>query len=175
MAKHRTAAPNGKRRKKVSKADAEHQRRLEILDPRQTRALTLYSDPSSPTFGNLKQSCISAGFSATYADNITNFMPDWLSGFMGQHSIKLAKVERNIDKFLDLETAEHVVGEHGPAYLDAEKTKPLMKENPRMLELQLKMTQFVAERLDRKNYGKDDKVNIGFSFNIRPVKERYSK
>lgn len=168
------AAKKAPAKKKPTRAELEHERRLGVLDVRQASALEFYADPKSESFGNMKRSFIRAGFTESYADNITNIMPNWLSGFMGEHASKLAKVERNIHKFLDLETAEHLIGPNGPVYEDAEKTKPKMVENPRFLELQLKMTTFVAERLNRKHYGKDDKVNIGFSFNMGPVRSRYT-
>lgn len=162
------------RKGKAKKADKELERRLEVLDPRQAEAMKHLYDPESPTFGNFKGSFIAAGFSEVYADNITNLSPKWLSGFIGDDAPKLAKVERNLNKFLDLNTEQPVYAPNGAqVYLDPEKTRPKMEENPRLLDLQMKATFFVGERLNRKKYGRDDKVNVGFQFNIAPIRREY--
>ena len=86
----------------------------------------------------------------------------------------LAKSMRNLNKFLDLKTDKVEVGENGAIqYEDPDKKIPKKVEDPRLLELQWKATSFVAERLNRKKFGKDDKVNIGFQFNIAPLRKRY--
>lgn len=101
-------------------------------------------------------------------------MPDWLSGFMGDDAAKLALVERNLYKFLDLKTSKQATSPTGkPLYVDKDRKIPLMVEDPRMLEPQMKVTLFVAERLNRKKYGKDDKVHIGVTFNMAARKQSY--
>lgn len=161
--------------KKKDKATLEHERRLEVLDPRQKQAMINLYDPASSTFGNFTRSFINAGFSATYADNITSLAPEWLSGFIGDDAPKLAKVERNLNKYLDLKTDKQEVSPTGAAlYADPEKTIPKMIEDPRLLEAQMKATFFVAERLNRQKYGKDDKVNSTvFNFDMRAIREMY--
>lgn len=162
------------KKKAPKKAKVEHDRRLELFTPKQTLALQYFHDPESLTFGNLKGSAIRAGFTESYADNITALAPEWISGFIGEDSSKLAKVERNLHKFLDLQTAKPVFTPTGKqVFKDKDQKIPETEEDARMLEIQLKATTFVAERLNRKKYGKDDKVNIGFSFNIAPVRQRY--
>lgn len=172
-----TKAKKAPVKKKVTKAktraDKSHSQRMELFTPKQVLALQYFHDPISSSFGNLKGSAMRAGFTESYSDNLTALAPEWISGFIGEDSSKLAKVERNLHKFLDLETQDQLVGPNGLIYEDKAKTKPKMVENTRKLDIQLKATTFVAERLNRKKYGKDDKVNIGFQFNIAPIRQQY--
>lgn len=187
-----TAAPKKKsQNKKPSKTE---------LSSKQIKALEFYSDLTSPTFGNMKGSFIRAGFTESYADNILSLRPKWLSGFIGDDQDKLAKVERNIHKFLDLETEVQAMGAFGPIFehiptgeyeevlnkktgemeMKEIMTKvPVMVQNTKLLGHQLTMTTFVAERLNRKKYGAkpDDSTPPGVlvqnftQININPPKE----
>lgn len=49
------------------------------LNPKQKRVIELWIDPTSKTFGNLYRSALEAGFSPTYALNLANAKPLWLS------------------------------------------------------------------------------------------------
>lgn len=49
------------------------------LNPKQKRVIELWIDPTSNTFGNLYRSALDAGFSPTYALNLANAKPLWLS------------------------------------------------------------------------------------------------
>jgi len=40
--------------------------------------MELWTTPTSPTFGNVYQSAIKAGFSKTYSKNLLNVAPKWL-------------------------------------------------------------------------------------------------
>jgi hypothetical protein len=40
--------------------------------------MELWTDPASPTFGNVYKSGIKAGFSKTYSKNLLNIAPNWL-------------------------------------------------------------------------------------------------
>lgn len=68
-------------------------------------------------------------------------MPDWLSSSISK---VLAKAERNLDTFLDLETKESVVTPTGEV---------VMRENINLLRIKADASKFVAERLGRKKYG----------------------
>lgn len=49
-----------------------------LLTPQQETFLAEYTDPKSPNFSNAKQSAIKAGYSETYAENLTGQLPEWL-------------------------------------------------------------------------------------------------
>lgn len=163
------------KKKGKARADKEFERRLEVLDPRQAAAMQNLYDPNSPTFGNYTQSFIKAGFSREYAENVTHLAPEWLSAFIGEDSPMIAKATRNLNKFLDLKTDKIEIGENGAViYEDAERTIPKKIEDPRLLEIQLKATTFVQERLNRKKFGKDDKIQVGFHFDMKPLRDLYA-
>jgi hypothetical protein len=49
------------------------------LNPKQKLAIEYWLTPNSKTFGNLYKSCLEAGFSPSYALNISSSKPIWLS------------------------------------------------------------------------------------------------
>ena len=70
-------------------------------------------------------------------------MPEWLSSSISNDKV-LAKTERNLDTFLDLETKEPVITPTGEF---------VMKENVNLLRIKADVSKFVAERLGGKKYG----------------------
>ena len=146
------------------------------LDPRQSLFLAYYLEPKSQSFGNGKQSAILAGSEEEYADQIIAIMPEWLSGKIRQFqsATLLEKAERNINKFLDLETRVQAMGAFGPIFekkVVTEKVKlkngrtrqkkvtkkvPVYVEAGKLLEIKQKTSHFVAERLGRKLYGREE-------------------
>lgn len=125
-----------------------------LADPRQTAFLGYYFDPKSTTYSNAMQSAMRAGYEEAYAKNITAKMPTWLLENAGKMKM-LAKAERNLDKMLDLETLIPVIAIFGPV-MDKVTGKPLLKENTGLLKIKSDVSQFIAERLGRITYGKDD-------------------
>ena len=99
-----------------------------IIDPRQNLFLELWLDPKSDTFSNALQSALKAGYSQEYSESLLARMPSWLSEKVSELNM-LSKAERNLNKFLDLD------------------------KNPK---IQADITKFVAERLGKKKYGKDE-------------------
>lgn len=69
-------------------------------DPRQAEFLKNYFDPSSPTFGNCKQSGISAGYSEEYSENLMSLYPDWLSNFIEDAQL-VKKAENALNEALE--------------------------------------------------------------------------
>lgn len=133
-------------------------------DPRQALCLTHYLDPKSPTFSNMLQSALKAGYAQEYAENLMSLLPDWLSDRIGE-SAMLLKAERNLDEVLDLETNLPVIGMFGPIYERIpngrdkkgkekfKRGKLVMAENHKLLSIKADVTKFVAERIGRKKYG----------------------
>lgn len=80
-----------------------------ILTPQQILFLSCYTNPKSETFGNAVQSSLKAGYTESYANNITHSMPEWL-GKRKNHQInrffktvarsKKYKEESNRGKYL---------------------------------------------------------------------------
>lgn len=54
-------------------------KRAKRLKPKQQLALDYWMNSDSDTFGNLYKSCLKAGFRPSYALNIANLNPNWLS------------------------------------------------------------------------------------------------
>lgn len=73
-----------------------------LLTPQQEQFLYNYTNPKSETFGNAKQSAVKAKYSPSYADSITDFLPDWLWENMGSMN-RLKKAEKNLDEVQELE------------------------------------------------------------------------
>lgn len=71
--------------------------RKRILNPQQEKFLQLYLDPKSETWGNLRQSALSVGFSAEYADNIGSLLPKWLQEGMNDNAL----VQKALDNLSD--------------------------------------------------------------------------
>lgn len=73
-----------------------------LLKPQQEKFLQYYTDPKSETFSNATQSAIKAGYTQSYADNITTLLPDWLLESIGDMKM-LRKAEKRLNQILDLE------------------------------------------------------------------------
>lgn len=64
-----------------------------------------------------------------------------------EHKTLVSQVEKKFIRTMGLETREPAVGMFG-IIKDPETKKPIMKENVRLLEVQMRTAQFIAERLD---------------------------
>lgn len=64
-----------------------------------------YIDPKSETFGNCRASAIKAGYTETYADNITVQMPKWLENLLEDDALlradMLKRAQKNIKSVVD--------------------------------------------------------------------------
>ena len=155
-----------------------------VLDPRQGLFLKYYLDPESDTFSNGKQSAIRAGYTEEYAKQIIAGMPEWLSDNI-RHLSMAQKAEKNLSEFLDTDVTQQAMGAFGPIYKmtsvccaadvfkksDKKKSpyicsvcnkkctvkkEPVLVRNSKIMGLKLDASKFVAERLNRKRYGKDE-------------------
>lgn len=121
------------------------------VDPRQSLFLAAFLDPKSDTFSNALQSGLKVGYSQEYSETITAQMPAWLSESLGDQSM-LAKAERNLNEFLDLDITEEIITMIGPIK-DPVTGEYLRKRVPKLMALKQDTSKFVAERLGRKRYG----------------------
>lgn len=78
---------------------------MEAINPKHQKALALYKDPMSPTFGELRKSFIQAGFKPGTAsryirekDNIP-----WLSQSLQEDIDMVRKAQHNLHKMLNIE------------------------------------------------------------------------
>jgi len=78
-----------------------------LLTPQQELFLASYTNPKSETFGNARQSALKAQYSETYADNITDAMPEWLLENIGD-LIRLRKAEKILDRTMDMEPIDEL-------------------------------------------------------------------
>lgn len=72
------------------------------LDPRQTKALTGYKNPNSPTFGDLKNSMINAGFDEEYAGSVHSRKPEWLTQGIVDDVRLIKRAESNLARYLEV-------------------------------------------------------------------------
>lgn len=113
-----------------------------ILTPQQEEFLYYYTNPKSETFGNARASAIRAKYKESYADNITDFMPDWLLENMGSMN-RLKKAEKNLDEVQELEIK------------DSEG-----KIIPEALRERTKVDIFMAERIGKNLYSSKGDDNL---------------
>lgn len=105
-----------------------------FLTPQQELFLSYYTNPNSETFSNALQSALKAKYSQTYAENITDAMPEWLLENIGNMKL-LNKAERVLNKTLDYEP----VSEEG-------------KIDNSLLAIQNKTAQFIASTVGKTKY-----------------------
>ena len=117
-----------------------------LLTPQQELFLAEYTNPKSDNFGNAVQSALKAGYTETYANNITGLMPDWLFENIGDMK-RLRKAEKNLDEVQNLD----IYNEEG-------------KPDAQLIDKRTKVDMFIAERLNKDKYstrqeqtGKDGK------------------
>lgn len=123
------------------------------IDPRQSLFLANYINPKSKTFGNAFQSALKAGYSKDYSENITKMSPAWLPEALKKVDM-LSKAVRNLDEMLDMETIAPAFSMMGKPLIMPDG-QPVMKRNTEILKVKADISKFVAERIGRKDFGKD--------------------
>lgn len=137
----------------------------EETDPRRLKFLALYTNPSSPTFGNLRGSGIDAGLSAKYAENIGNKKPKWFTDYLGEFGgdlKRLEQAEKVFDRVLNEDYVETAIGAFG-VIVDKETGKPMKRVNTQIMDKNLKAAQFIGETIGRNKYSKKIELVGGFS------------
>lgn len=105
-----------------------------LLTPQQELFLERYTNPKSPTFSNALQSAIEAGYSESFANNITGIMPEWLSENIGDLK-RLKRAEKNLDEVQNIQ----IYNEEG-------------KVDAQLVDKRTKVDMFIAERLNKQKY-----------------------
>ena len=122
------------------------------MDPRFTLFLQYYIDPKSETFSNALKSGIRAGYSPKYANQITRkkrYKEVMDSSFM------IHKAENNMADVLSMKTDLALRDRNGRILTDKDG-KPIKLTNAELLRIKVDVSKFIAERLDRVKYGKDE-------------------
>lgn len=114
-----------------------------LVNPQQSKALQAYKDPSSPTFGNLYQSLIGAGYDAVYADTIHGRKPDWLT----------ENIQADIDM---IKASENNLRRYASMHIDIENDKHGID----LAKLQVDVSKFIVKTLARKKYSDDSEAEV---------------
>jgi len=112
-------------------------------DPRQKMCWELYINPRSKTFGNAKQSAISAGYSPKSAGLVTQ--ENW---FISKYKMlnRVSKAEKVLDEILEMSIKNtKVVG-------SGENIDYIEVDDPQLLRIKQDTAKFYLERLKKRHY-----------------------
>lgn len=104
-----------------------------VLDPRVALFKAYYTDPNSPTFCNILQSGIRAGYSEQYSQNISAQRPQWWDDMQNDSDVKRAEMLATAEKRLNERLVE-------------------VPEDKEGLKIQTDVAKFVSERLGKAHY-----------------------
>ena len=122
---------------------------MAIIDPKQALALKNYKDPSSPTFGDLKNSMISAGYSEKSTSAVYTLPPAWLSEGIKQDVEMIKQAEANLRRYNSLK-------------IDIEH-----KNGIDLAKLQVDVSKFIVKNLAKQKYtDTEDKTPPAVQINI---------
>lgn len=111
-----------------------------LLDPKQASCVEYYKDPTSPTFGDFKNSLIRAGFSVAYAGNHYNKDIEWIK--QAKQSVQsIEQAESNLSRI-----------NHKDIDLD-----DLKKTDIELLKIQTNVSMFILKTLAKSKYDPDEK------------------
>lgn len=140
------------KKKRIRKA-VNKKKGLDILDPKQTLFIALYTDPKSPTFGNSKQTALKAGYKKEYAENLIHLNPNWLSNYIGDER-RLKKSERNLEEVqnipLSITKKKEIRDNKTNELIDVIEYQEY--NDSQLIALRTKTDMFLAERLDKVKY-----------------------
>lgn len=167
-------SPSKKNGKKGKAKNPNKVNQYTLPDPRQALFLSLLLDINSPTYSNFYQSAIAAKYDETYALNIKNLAPKWLSEKLEEIGLEdmVRKAKRNMNQALDIDHVVDAMGPFGPI-IDKATNQPFKKISPTLLKIKLDTSEFIAEKLDRKNFGREVNVAMGFQINIQDDIEKF--
>lgn len=125
-----------------------------ILDGRQREFLAKLFNPAEESFGSLAKSAQSVGFA-----NTPPVTAKWLKESFKENPNLLKLAEKNLTKVLKMDVREQVI-------LPGGEVMTLDKIDSRLLDLQLKVSQFIAKTLGREIYHEkleteNKNVNVG--------------
>ena len=160
-------------------------------DPRKSAFLLYYYDRESPTYGNARQSALRAGFTETYANNITFLKPQWLLDFIGNlQSAKLA--EAHLNEVLSLPIITQAMGAFGPItrtetikvekklkngsikFINKKVKVPVLIPNVSVIKEKTAAAKIILPAHDPKYKNGTPTNPTAFIFNMQNIREEYS-
>lgn len=127
---------------------------VELTNERRKDFIAAYTDPTSTTFSNAKQSALAVGFGKKYATNILSRGNKWLLDIVRNHDIVDGALN-NLKKHIEIITETPVMTAFGP-YINKKTKKMLFQEDPKLLKIQQDASFFALEKL-HPDYKKKDK------------------
>lgn len=121
-----------------------------VMDPRQSLCWSLYTDPKSKTFGNANQSALKAGFSKSYADQITT--RPWFEAKVRRIGM-LDKAEKVLEECLEMPVSIEKLEGRG------EDAELVVKTDPALIKIKQDTAKFIAERVG-KNEGYSTRTEL---------------
>lgn len=115
----------------------------EILDPRQSLAISYYKDPKSETFGNLMRSLLKAGYDEAYSRSIHSRKPEWLT-------------ENTVNDVQAVVTAENNLRELNEYKLPPSKIKT--KRDIELGKMKVDVSKFILKTQARAKYSEDKEL-----------------
>lgn len=140
-------------------------------DPRQKLCWEFYINPRSKTFGNARQSAISAGYSVKSAAQVVN--EPWFNTKY-QRLNRVSKAEKVLDEILEMSTKNSKIVGSG------DNVDYIEVEDPQLLRIKQDTAKFYLERLKKKHYSLRTEVSgkngEAIKFNItEDERERVAK
>ena len=164
--------PDKKQKKKKRKTNPNKVNQHTLADPRQALFFSMFFDRKHQYFSNAYKSAMAAGFEKSYALNLKNLMPAWLSEKLEEmaDAEMVQKAKRNLNEILDIPHQEDMIGMFGPV-INKDTGLPFKRINTGILKIKQGTSEFVAERLDRKKFGKESPKGGNLTFNFTHIQE----
>lgn len=161
-----------------------------IKDPRKIAFFNFYFDRESPTWGNMKQSAIAAGFTEDYGHNITSLKPKWLYDFIGRMDA-VGMAEAHLKEVLTFPNVSQAMGAFGPLFktetikvekkykngktrMVNQKVKtPIMVANVGIIKEKTAVAKIILPAYSPELYGRKQQNNT-FVFNVKNARAKYN-
>lgn len=129
------------------------------LSPRQELFLSYYLDPQSETFSVISKSAIRAGYSETFANNLTGLLPKWFSDNVYDHYL-VKTAEGNLKGYLEMK---------GTKKVSLDGVTVIEVDDPSMHKIKADMTKFTLERLNKEKYSQRSELTGKDGSDLPPI------
>lgn len=133
------------------------------MDPRFLLFMQYYLDPESPTFAQVQKSGVRAGYSKYYAAVIRSTSKRFKE--VMDNALMIRKAENNLSDILSMKT-DVVLRDRNGKILKDPNDRPIRLTDAELLRVKVDVSKFVAERLYRRKYGKDEKETTYNTINV---------
>lgn len=140
------------------------------LSQKQLDFIQWFTSPASPTYDNVRQSAMKAGYSETYATGLAyrNLVP------------LAAKYKPSLNPQKQLEKTEKAANFYEELLRDAERgiaqrVRMHTNDDPKLIQIQQKDQHFVSERLGKDKWSARKEVeNVGFTENVSDMLSNFA-